>query len=76
MSERDELPPLTEPTIIPCLLINEMVAFLEPPNMRFVGFIHLPERDGKENRIQVRFAMPLEAVRVCHHKVGVLLGEN
>lgn len=69
---------LTEPVVVPCPYIDGMEAVLDGPVLRFVGWNTIPPLGGAgpEQRIQVRFTMPIHAVRECQRKVAALVQEG
>lgn len=67
--------PLTEPVIIACPYLTGMDVVFEGPIARFVGWVEIPNLGGEttERRIQLRCAMPIDAVRAIHERVADLL---
>jgi hypothetical protein len=73
MSDEEDVAeiPLTEPAPITCVYITGAAIEVTRHVARTVGWAALPALDGaKERRIEIRFAMPIDAARAYWRDLG------
>jgi hypothetical protein len=68
--EKEPEVPLTEPSIIDCLLITGCAVHADAHIVQFTGWVYLPANDYDARRIVVRFAMPTSAARALRAELN------
>lgn len=75
MIDGGNLPPLSEPEIVPCIFVSGFSVVPAGRVVRFVGWVELPALGDEpiERRIVVRFVMTVEAARALRDDLAKAL---